>query len=111
MLEYFNTVASSYAGDVDRLAWLITWLVGFWFIAAEVMFFWLMFRYRRRPGVKSEYITGKEPHLHRWLSWSHTSILVFDVVILIGAIGVWVLVKQFTPPAERTVRVMSQQWA
>jgi cytochrome c oxidase subunit 2 len=111
MLEYFNQVASSYAGETDRLMWLITWLVGFWFVLAEVGFFWLMFRYRRKKDVKAEYITGKEPKLHRLLTWSHTAILIFDVVILVAAIRVWVIIKQYMPPAERTVKVMSQQWA
>jgi len=111
MLEHFLPSASSYSGDMDRLAWLITWLVGFWFIAAEAMFFWLMFRYRKRTGVPSQYVTGKEKHLKKWINIPHTAVLVFDVVILVGAIRVWVMVKQYMPPADRTVRVMSQQWA
>ncbi len=111
MWEYFNPAASSFAGDMDRLGWLITWLVGFWFVAAELMFFWLMFRFRARDGVKTQYVTGKEKHLKRWINIPHTCVLVFDVVILVAAIRVWVKVKQYMPPAERTVRVMSQQWA
>lgn len=111
MFEHFNPAASSFAGDMDRLAWLITWLVGFWFVAAEVMFFWLMFKFRARDGVKSQYVTGKEKHLKAWINIPHFAVLLFDVVILVGAIKVWYTVKQYMPPAERTVRVMSQQWA
>jgi cytochrome c oxidase subunit 2 len=111
MLEHFNPVASSFAGDMDRLTWLITALVGVWFVAAEVMFFWLMFRFRARDGVKTQYITGKEKHLKKWINIPHFWIMVFDIIILIAAIRVWVKVKQYTPPADRTIRVMSQQWA
>lgn len=111
MLEQFNPAASSFAGDVDQLAWLITWLVGFWFIAAEVMFFWLMFRFRARDGVRAQYVTGKEKHLKQWINIPHFAVLVFDVVILVAAVRVWVKIKQYTPPADRTVRVMAQQWA
>ncbi len=111
MLEHFNPAASSFAGSVDQLAWLITLLVGFWFVAAEVMFFWLMFRFRARDGVKAQYVTGKEKHLKNWINIPHAAVLVFDVVILVAAIKVWVEIKQYMPPADRTVRIMSQQWA
>ena len=111
MLERFLPVASSYAGDVDQLVWLVTFLVGFWFIAAEVMFFWLIFRFRKKEGVRGQYITGKEKHLKQWINIPHALVLVFDVFIIIAAIRVWVHVKQTLPPADRTVRVTSQQWA
>jgi len=111
MLEHFNSAASSFAGDIDQLTWVITFLVGFWFIAAEVMFFWLIWRFRARDGVKGQYVTGKEKHLKRWINIPHGIVLVFDVVLVVAAVRVWVLVKQTLPPADRTVRIMSQQWA
>src|SRR5262245_4637663 len=103
--------ASSFAGDVDRLVEWVTMLTGVWFFAAEIMFFWLMWRFRARDGVKSQYITGKEPHLKRWINVPHAFILVFDVVIIVMAVRVWANIKQTTPPADDTVRIVSQQWA
>jgi cytochrome c oxidase subunit 2 len=103
--------ASSFAGGVDGLFWLITWIVGAWFVAAEVMFFWLMWRFRRRPGVPAQYVTGKEKHLKRWINIPHGLVLVFDVVIIVAAIRVWVEIKETLPPADVTIRVNSQQWA
>jgi cytochrome c oxidase subunit 2 len=111
MLEYFNRAASSYSGDVDRLVWLVTILVGFWFIAAEAMLFWLIFRFRKRDGVPGQYVTGKEKHLKAWINIPHAIVLVFDVIIVAAAIRVWVIVKQTLPPADRTIHIMSQQWA
>jgi cytochrome c oxidase subunit 2 len=111
MLEHLLPRASSFAGDLDRLFVLITVLVGVWFIAAEAMFFWLIFRFRAKPGVAGQYITGKEKHLKRWINWPHTIILIFDVIIIIAAIRVWVKIKQTMPPADLTVRVTAQQWA
>ena len=102
--------ASTYAGDIDNLVLWVTILVGGWFFAAEGMFFWLMWRFRARPGVKSQYITGKEPHLKRWINIPHTIILVFDVVIIVMAVNVWVKVKQTLPAADDTVRIVGQQW-
>ena len=63
--------------------WLITWIVGAFFVAAEVMFLWLMFRFKKRSGVPAQYVTGKEKHLKRWITVSHQLILVFDIIIII----------------------------
>lgn len=111
MLDRLVASASSYSGDVDRLVLLITLIVGVWFIAVEAMFFWLIFRFRAKDGVRSQYITGKEKHLKRWINIPHTLILVFDIIIIVAAVRVWVKVKQTLPPPDRIVRVMSQQWA
>lgn len=111
MLDRLVPSASSYSGDIDQLIWLVTVIVGGWFIAAEAMFFWLMFRFRARDGVKAQYITGKEKHLKQWINIPHGLVLVFDVVIIVAAVRVWVLIKQTLPAAERTVRVTAQQWA
>jgi cytochrome c oxidase subunit 2 len=107
---HFLENGSSYAGDVDQLVWIITVLVGVWFIAAEAMFFWLLFRFRARDGVKSLYITGKEKHLKRWINIPHTLILFCDVIIIVAAVRVWMNVKQTLPKADETVRVIGQQW-
>ncbi len=111
MLEFFNPTASSYSGDVDSLVWLVTILVGIGFFAAEAMLFWLIFRFRRRDGVAARYVTGKEKHLKAWINVPHAIVLVFDVIIVAAAIRVWVIIKQTLPPADRTIHIMSQQWA
>lgn len=111
MLDRLVASASSYSGDVDALFILVSVLVGVWFIAVEAMFFWLLFRFRAKDGVPAQYITGKEKHLKQWINIPHTLVLVCDIIIIIAAIRVWVTIKQTLPPADRTVRVMSQQWA
>jgi cytochrome c oxidase subunit 2 len=110
MNYHFIEAASSYAKQTDQLVWIVTLLVGVWFIAAEAMFFWLMWRFRARPGVPSQYITGKEKHLKRWINWPHSLILVCDAIIIVAAIRVWVNVKQTLPPADDTVRIIAEQW-
>ncbi len=111
MLERYVQSASSYAAEIDGLILLITVLVGFWFILSEVVFFGFIWRYRRKPGVKAEYITGEEREYVRWIQWPHYLILVCDIFIIWGAVRVWYDVKQNLPPAEQTVRVIGQQWA
>jgi len=112
MIESLRVAASTYASDIDNLITLIGVLVGFWFILCEVVFFWLIWRYRAKPGVKAEYVTGEEKSQKRWITIPHLLVLVCDVFIIWGAVRVWVEVKQHLPEdATHVVRVMSQQWA
>lgn len=111
MIDRFVQSLSTYSGDVDQLVMIVTVIVGFWFLAAEAMFLWLIFRFRARDGVAAQYVTGKEKHLKRWINIPHVLILVCDVVIIVAAIRVWVKIKQTQPPADAVVRVVGQQWA
>lgn len=111
MFESLVPRASSFAGDIDDQIWLIAILVGFWFFVALGVFFWSLYRYRKRPGQRSQYITGEKPEEKRWISIPHGLVLICDVFIVVGAIRVWYHVKQQLPTPERTVRVIGQQWA
>jgi len=103
--------ASTYAADIDNVILLIGVLVGFWFLLAEGMFFWLILKFRAKPGVKSEYLTGNEKHIKKWVTRPHYFILLCDVAIIIFAVRIWYNVKQSLPEADSTVRVIGQQWA
>jgi cytochrome c oxidase subunit 2 len=111
MLDRLVVQASSYAADIDGLILLVLVLVGFWFILAEGMFFWLIWRFRAKPGQKSQYITGKEKRLKRWINIPHALVILCDVFIIIGSVRVWYDVKQHLPQPDYTVRVIGQQWA
>ena len=111
MIERYIEQASTYAADIDFLILLVGVIVGFWFVLVEVIFFGLIVSFRKRPGVKAQYISGEEKHEKRWIAIPHELVLVCDVVIIIAAVRVWVDVKQTLPPAHETVRVVAQQWA
>jgi cytochrome c oxidase subunit 2 len=113
MLDLFMPEASSFAGRIDHLVWLVTYIVGFWFILVEGVFFWLLFRYRKQDGVKALYFDDHAEHafMHKWIEWPHRVILLLDVAIIASAISVWVHVKMETPDVDRTIRVTAQQWA
>ncbi len=111
MVERLILQASTYAQSIDGLILLIAALTGFWLLFAEGVLFWLILKFRARPGVKSRYITGKERHLKRWITIPHALVLVCDVFIIVGAVQVWYNVKQRLPEADATVRVIGQQWA
>ena len=103
--------ASSYAGNIDGLIILVGVLVGFWFLIAEGVLLGLILRFRAKPGRKAEYLTGKEHHVKRWISFPHGLVLICDVFIIVGSVQVWYDVKQRLPEADYTIRVIGQQWA
>jgi cytochrome c oxidase subunit 2 len=111
MIERYVPAASTYASDIDGIITLIAVLVGFWFVATLGLFFWFIIRFRKKDGVKAEYITGELKSHKRWISIPHMLVLVCDIFILVGAVRVWYVVKQDLPPAQQTVRVIAQQWA
>jgi cytochrome c oxidase subunit 2 len=111
MIDRYLIQASTYAGSIDGLIMLVGVLVGFWFLAAEGIFFWLIWKFRARPGGKSQYLTGKEKHIKRWITIPHALVLICDVFIIIGSVRVWYNVKQQLPEADATIRVIGQQWA
>jgi len=114
MMEWLGLVAaSSYAKDIDFVFDLIFWIVGFWFLLAEGIFFYLILRFRKKEGVPGQYITGELKSEKRWITIPHFAVLVFDVFILFFAVKVWYEVKQELPeaPDKALVRVVAQQWA
>lgn len=111
MIEHYVVAASTYAEDIDDLFTLIFWLVGFWFLLAEGVFFYLIFKFRAKKGKTGEYITGEKKSEMRWISTPHYLVLICDIAIVAMAIRVWVNVKQDLPEADATVRVIGQQWA
>jgi len=114
MMEWLGLVAAStYAKDIDFVFNLIFWITAFWFLLAEGVFFYLIFRFRKKAGVPGQYITGELASEKRWITIPHFAVLLFDVVILFFAVKVWYEVKQNLPqaPDQQIVRVIAQQWA
>jgi len=107
----FLPQASTYAGQIDNLIIGLAIVVGFWFFACEALFFWMIWKFRARPGVKTEYWEGHEKKIKNWITYPHLLVLVCDVFIVWGSIVVWSNVKQQLPEADSTIRITGQQWA
>ena len=99
---------STFAKDIDFLILLIGGLVGFWFLVAEGVLFFLVFKYRAKEGGKAAYLDGTDPKHTRFISWPHRLILLCDVVIVVFAVKVWVEVKQTMPEPDQIVRGVAQ---
>jgi len=112
MIEYYLPVGSTYAGDIDSLIMLVFWLVLPWFLLCEALLFYLVFRFRKKPGVKTQWVTGEEKSQKRWINIPHLLVLVCDIFIIVAAVQVWVTVKQDLPENPHAeIRVIGQQWA
>ena len=112
MIEQFIRSISTFGGDIDSLFDNITYIVGFWFVLTELVFFYFIFRFRRKPGVKAQYITGTKKEEKKWINIPHMLILACDVFLVVGAISVWYNVKQRIPEdIGDHVEVVGQQWA
>jgi cytochrome c oxidase subunit 2 len=111
VINRYVEAASSYANDIDNLILLITVITGFWFILAQALFFGFVIKFAEKEGVKAQYIGGELWSEKKWVAIPHYAVLVFDVLIIVAAIRVWVDVKQLMPKTDESVRVIAQQWA
>ena len=111
MISWLVPAASSFATDIDNLVLLIGIIVGVWFIAAELIFFGLIVKFRAREGVRGQYVAGEQKSEKRWVSIPHYAVLAFDIVIVVAALRVWNHVKVEQPATDEQVRIISQQWS
>ncbi len=111
MLEWMIDSASTFSQDVDFLIQLIGVLGAFWLLVSEGIFFWLIFKFRRKNSPKAQYITGEKKEEMKWIHLPHNLVLLCDLAVIVFAVKVWYTVKQDLPPAEETVRIIGQQWA
>jgi cytochrome c oxidase subunit 2 len=111
MIEYFVHSASSYAGDVDNLFLVVTLIIGFWFFLTFGALVYLIIRFRRKKGVKAQYIAGEKHSETKWTHYPHYAVIAMDVVIIAVNIMVWVDIKQTLPPRDNLVRIIGQQWS
>jgi cytochrome c oxidase subunit 2 len=100
--------ASSFAGDIDFLYYLILVITGIAFVVVEVGLLWFVIRYRARPGRRATYTHG---NMRAEVVW--TAIPAVTVVALgLMSGGVWNDIKgRNSVPAEALpYRVTARQF-
>lgn len=103
--------ASSYGADIDYIVTLITWITGVWFVAAEGILLWFLFRYRRREGVKAAYAPGTTLRAAAWVLVPVAGVLVCDLIIEHEGKGIWERIKMEVPEKpDLTVRINGKQF-
>jgi cytochrome c oxidase subunit 2 len=113
MMSWLPANISTFGGDIDRVFATIYYVVGAWFIAAELLLLWFVLRYRRRPGVRAAYVRGE--------SWSQLAwvlvpaAVVFGLDLWLDGLGapVWAKIKEHQPAGGVEVGVVGKQfnWA
>jgi cytochrome c oxidase subunit 2 len=111
MIERYVEAVSTYASDIDGMILLITVVVGVWFVLWEGLLFGMVFRFRRREGQRAAFISGASWSESRWILIPLALVVLCDIVIAVQDAPLWTHVKQTLPEADRTVRVIGQQWA
>lgn len=111
MMESIILGASSFAGTVDNVILIVAILGGFWFLVAEGIFFYFLFKYRAKVHPKALYVTGEKKEEKKWIHIPHNLIIVCDLFVIFFAVRAWYIIKQDLPPAEETLRVIGRQWS
>lgn len=89
--------ASTFAGPIDWLYYLVLIVTGVAFVLVELALVWFLFRYRKRPGRKATYVHGSTRAEVIWTS------VTAVVVVIIGILSAptWDVIKgRHSVPAD-----------
>jgi cytochrome c oxidase subunit 2 len=113
MEQWFPESISTYGGDIDRVFYLIYYIVSFWFVLALVAIVYFLIRYRRRPGRRATYIRGDRWRELSWILVPAAIVLLLDLGIDAAGARVWDTVKADLPPGDVSLEVTAKQfnWA
>jgi len=67
---------SSYGGDIDRLFYLILYMVGFFFVLTEGILIWCVFNYSAKRSTKSDFTHGNHKLEMAWTAIPGALLLV-----------------------------------
>ena len=99
---------SSYAGDIDRIYYLILVITGIAFVVVEAALIVFLVKYRKRPGRKAYYTHGS---LKAEIIWTTVPAVV---VVMIGILsgGIWNSIKgrDSVPPGAYPIGVHAAQF-
>jgi cytochrome c oxidase subunit 2 len=80
---------STFAGDIDRIYYIILAITGIAFFVVEAVLIWFLFKYRARPGRPAVYIHGSNKAEVIWTTV--TAVTVVIIGLMSG--GVWNRIK------------------
>jgi cytochrome c oxidase subunit 2 len=93
--------ASTFAGEIDFMFWVIVVITGIAFVVVEVGLLWFLFRYRHKPDRRAHYIHGSKTAEIIW-----TAIPAVTVIVLgVWSGRVWGEIKRRDRLPENAVRV------
>jgi len=110
MLRWLPENISTFGGDIDSVFSLIYYIVGFWFILTELIIFYAVIRYRRKPGEKAAYIRGDKWSELAWVLIPVAIVVCLDVGIDLASSPVWAKIKEQRPTTGVQVKVTGKQF-
>ncbi|MGO9450672.1 MAG: cytochrome c oxidase subunit II [Candidatus Binataceae bacterium] len=108
--SYFPENVSTFGGSIDHVFWLILYIVGFFFVVAQVLLVYFVIRYRRRAKTPAFYNRGDTPREAAWVLVPALIVLCLDLGIDAAGHRAWDLVKGPPPPAQVEVKVTAKQF-
>jgi cytochrome c oxidase subunit 2 len=108
--RWFPENISTYGADLDGVFYLILYIVGFWFVLAEVAILYFAFRYRRRPDRPAVYVRGDRWRELAWILVPAAVVLVLDLGIDAAGARVWDAVKTHVPRGDVHLEVVGRQF-
>ena len=106
MLSWLPERASTYAGEIDTVFYVIYYITGFFFLLVTVLLIWFLIQYRAKPGRRAVYSHGSAG---LELLWTAIPAAVFIILFLISQSS-WARIKLLIPPGDVEVRVVGKQF-
>lgn len=112
MFNFLPENVSTFGGDIDHVMWVITVIVGVWFIMAEGLLLYFAVRYRSRNGGRASHSTGTTGRALAWILVPAVLVLLCDLVIDLAQNPVWAAIKMTLPgTVDETIRIEGEQFA
>jgi cytochrome c oxidase subunit 2 len=108
---WFPANVSTYGGQIDHVIDLIFMIVAIWFVLAQGTIIYFAIRYRRKPGVKAQYVQGDNLKQGAWILVPALLVLVCDLSIDAAGGRAWETVKGSLPPPDMAIQVTGKQFA
>jgi cytochrome c oxidase subunit 2 len=102
--------ASSFAGSMDSLFWLILVFTGIGLVVAETVLVYSLIRYRRGRSPRATHLVGEGWAQTRWVLVPAMLVVGVDFYIDLRTHATWQEMKEGQPPADQVVRITGQQY-
>ena len=110
MFSWLPENISTYGSKIDGIIHLIWTIVFVWFVAAELILFYFLLRYRKKPGKKASFLPGRGKAV-LWILIPAALVLGFDLTIDVAQTPVWDEVKINMPEdIVQTINIQGQQF-
>lgn len=111
MHGWFPANIATFGADVDRLFYLIYYIVGAWFVVLQAALLWFIVRYRRRAHPTATHARGESRGELAWLLVPAALVLALDFSIDAASDTVWRAVKLDLPRGDLQLAVTAKQFA